>query len=245
MTIESHARAAAEELCRHTKDTAYACRVVSVFSRHMAAAVMQTRMEMEDVLHSVKQGLADQLATAISERDAALARCAAIQAHEDAGTSEMQAAIDRAEAERDAAYADCAAIEMGLEWKGDGYEWNPKNGDYRERPTDAIARGASAIKARLAAAEAERDSIKSEHAALASAISGITGALIDAGTISVPMDAMADKSAAIRQLAAERDRLAAENEELKDGLLKTLAVHGATLAAANIEQLGGRGPDCV
>ena len=34
------------------------------------------------------------------------------------------------------------AIFAGLEWTGDGYEWNPKHGDYREAPYDAVARGA-------------------------------------------------------------------------------------------------------
>lgn len=46
----------------------------------------------------------------------------------------------------DATLAACNAIMDGLEWTGDGYDWNPKHGHYVERPRDAVARGAAAYR---------------------------------------------------------------------------------------------------
>jgi hypothetical protein len=43
----------------------------------------------------------------------------------------------------------CVAVITALEWTGDGYEWNPAEGDYRERPLDAIERHAKKIRDEL------------------------------------------------------------------------------------------------
>lgn len=81
-----------------------------------------------------------------------------------AATQVIAAAIARATAdltrERDEALAACAQVEFGLQWTGDGFEWNPALGDYRESPGDAIARGSRLMLAELDDTRAELAALK-------------------------------------------------------------------------------------
>jgi hypothetical protein len=72
---------------------------------------------------------------------------------EDALTA-AEARAAEAEKERDSANAACNEVLNSLEWSGDGYEWNPPNGDYRESPMVALSRGQRKHVAALTAAQA-------------------------------------------------------------------------------------------
>lgn len=146
---------------------------------------------------------------------------------------------EEAKAERDNMAGFAAAVEMGLEWTGDGYSWNPKEGDYREKPGDAIWRHGhninmerSRLTATITALRAELEACKSDF-----------NALLEGKTL-----ALTERDAATAQLAAREAEVAGLKAKLetnkaamgfdKASLVESLEVKTAALDRWHAESQG-------